>query len=314
MSSDLKMSTVTETLPAPLPAAADAASSPHLHDVPVTIIESTSGWRLVNFAELYAYRDLFRFLTWRSIKVRYAQSAVGIGWAIIQPGFQILMFTLVFGTLAKISTDGVPNSAFYLATMMAWTYFSNALSAASDSMVGNASMISKVYFPRMILPLSATAAGLFDFAIAFTFSVVLLLGFGFVPNLGVLMLPYLIALMALSAFGLGLWLTSLAIQYRDVKHAMTFVMQILMYATPVIYPTSLLPESYTLPGNVVIWPQWIYALNPMVGVLEGFRSAFLGTRPMPFGWIALGTLSALITAATGAWYFRSREKVFADVA
>lgn len=314
MSSDLKMSTVTETLPAPLPAAADASSSPHSHDVPVTIIESTSGWRLVNLAELYAYRDLFRFLTWRSIKVRYAQSAVGIGWAIIQPGFQILMFTLVFGTLAKISTDGVPNSAFYLATMMAWTYFSNALSAASDSMVGNASMISKVYFPRMILPLSATAAGLFDFAIAFTFSVTLLLAFGFVPNLGVLMLPYLIALMALSAFGLGLWLTSLAIQYRDVKHAMTFVMQILMYATPVIYPTSLLPESYTLPGNVVIWPQWIYALNPMVGVLEGFRSAFLGTRPMPFGWIALGTLSALITAATGAWYFRSREKVFADVA
>jgi len=302
------MSTVTETLPA------TAAAMPHPHDVPVTVIEATSAWRLVNFAELYAYRDLFRFLTWRSIKVRYAQSAVGIGWAIIQPGFQILMFTLVFGGLAQIETDGVPKAAFYLVTMTAWTYFSNALTAASDSLVGNATMISKVYFPRMILPLSAASASLFDFAIAFAFAVILLLSTGFVPNLGVLMLPYLIALMAVSAFGLGLWLTSLAIQYRDVKHAMTFVMQILMYAAPVIYPVSLLPETYKLPGNVVIWPQWIYAVNPMVGVLEGFRSAFLATRPMPVGWIALGTLSAIVVTVTGAWYFRSREKVFADVA
>lgn len=308
------MSTVTETLPAAPAAAerADALSPPH--DVPVTIIEATSAWQFVNFRELYAYGDLYRFLTWRSIKVRYAQSAVGIGWAIIQPGFQIAMFSLVFGTLARIDTDGVPQPAFYLATMMAWTYFSNALTAASDSLVGNANMLSKVYFPRMILPLSAASAGLFDFAIAFTFSVIVLLCFGFIPNLGLLMLPVLIGLMFLAALGLGLWCTSLAIQFRDVKHAMTFVVQILMYASPVIYPISKLPESYTLPGGLTIWPQWIYALNPMVGVLEGFRSAFLATRPMPFGWISLGMLSAAVIAVTGAWYFRSREKIFADVA
>jgi lipopolysaccharide transport system permease protein len=240
---------------------------------------------------------------------------VGIGWAILQPAFQIAMFSLVFGALAKIDTDGVSQPAFYLATMMAWTYFSNSLTAAADSLVGNANMLSKVYFPRMILPLSAASAGLFDFAIAFVFSVVVLLCFGFIPTIiGLLMLPILIGLMFFSAFGLGLWFTSLAIQYRDVKHAMTFVVQILMYACPVIYPASKLPETYTLPGGFTIWPQWIYAMNPMVGVLEGFRAAFVQTREMPFGWIALSAISATIITILGAWYFRSREKLFADVA
>jgi len=280
----------------------------------ITVIEPTSAWSVVNLRELYAYRDLYRFLTWRSIKVRYAQSAVGIGWAILQPAFQIAMFTLVFGRLAQIDSDGVPYAAFSLATIVAWTYFSNALTAATDSLVGNASMISKVYFPRIVLPLSAASAALFDFGIAFIFAFTVLITFGFIPTGGIVLLPLLIGLMAVTAFGLGLWATALAIQYRDVKHAMTFLVQLAMYASPVIYPTSKLPETYTLPGNITIWPQYIYAINPMVGVLEGFRSALIGTRAMPYEWIAIGFLSATLVTLSGMVYFRSREKVFADVA
>ena len=307
------MTSVLETEPeAPQVPAVDASSE--FSPEHITIIEPRSGWRIINVRELYAYRDLYRFLTWRSIKVRYAQSAVGIGWAILQPAFQIAMFSLVFGRLAQIDSDGVPYAAFSLATIIAWTYFSNALTAATESLVGNANMISKVYFPRIILPLSAASAALFDFAIAFTFAFVVLLLFGFVPNAGIIILPLLIALMFTTAFGIGMWTTALAIQYRDVKHAMTFLVQLAMYASPVIYPASKLPETYTLPGGLVIWPQTIYAINPMVGVLEGFRSALLGTREMPYGWIAIGIVSATLITLSGMVYFRSREKLFADVA
>ena len=310
------MSASTEILPAEPPAVSDLGGSPTpvLHETHVVVIEPTSAWRMVNFAELYAYRDMLRFLTWRSIKARYAQSAVGIGWAVIQPLFQMLTFTLIFGNLAKINSDGAPYALFSLVGLVPWTYFSNALSGGANSLVGNSSMISKVYFPRLILPLSDVLSKLFDFVIAFGMAVVILLASGYVPNVGVLMLPYLLLLMMTAALGLGLWLTTLAIQFRDVAHALGFIVQLMMYASPVIYATSDVPESYTLPGGVVISPQWIYALNPMVGVIEGFRSAFLGTQPMPFGWIALGTVSATTILLTGMVFFRSREKVFADVA
>jgi lipopolysaccharide transport system permease protein len=303
-----------DVLSPPAPAAADPVPTDTVRDEHITIIQATSAWRLVDFRELYAYRDLFRFLTWRSIKVRYAQSAVGIGWAVIQPLFQMLIFTLVFGWLAGMKSDGSGYALFSLMALVPWTYFSNALTDSADSLVTNAQMLSKVYFPRMVLPLSAVVAKLFDFAIALTMAVVLLIVARQPPTWGLLMLPYLVFLMMLSALGLGLWLTTLAIQFRDVKHAMPFIVQILMYSAPVVYPASLIPETYTLPGGVTVWPQWIYALNPMVGVIEGFRSAFLGTRPMPFGWIALGTLTAMLLTLTGALYFRSREKLFADVA
>jgi lipopolysaccharide transport system permease protein len=283
-------------------------------DAHVTIIEPTSGWRLVNWRELYAYRDLFRFLTWRSIKVRYAQSVVGIGWAVIQPLFQMLTFTLVFGRLAKIQSDGVPYAAFSLIGLVPWTYFSGALLSVSNSLVSNAHMITKIYFPRLVLPLSDVIAKLFDFAIALALSIVVIGFLGAKPNWGLLCVPYLIVLMIAAALGLGLWLSALAIQFRDVNHALGFVVQLLMYAAPVVYPTSLLPERYQFANGLVIWPQWIYAFNPMVGVIEGFRSAFLSTRPMPYEWIALGTATSLVTLVTGALYFRSREKLFADVA
>ncbi len=279
-----------------------------------TVIEYRPGWKSVDWRELYYYRDLFRFLTWRSIKVRYAQSAVGVGWAVIQPLFQMVIFTVVFGRLAGIPSDGVNYAVFSLVGLVPWTYFSNALTESADSLVANANMLSKVYFPRLVLPLSAVVAKLFDFGIAFLMAVVVLAVYRVPPNWGVLMLPYLVLLMMVSALGLGLWLTALAIQYRDVKHAMTFVIQLLMYVAPVVYPASMIPERYTLPGGWVVWPQTLYALNPMVGVLEGFRSALCGSRPMPYGWIALGSVTALVVVVSGATYFRSRERLFADVA
>ncbi len=283
-------------------------SQPHL-DVPITVIEPRSGWRLVDWRELYHYRDLFRFLVWREVKVRYAQSAIGIGWAIIQPVFSMLIFTVVFGRLAGVESDGAPYALFSLAALVPWTYFSNALTDGTASLVSNANMLSKVYFPRLMLPLSSVAAKLVDFCIAMLILAGLMVvyraaGQIVLPTWGLLLLPALVALMMLSAAGLGLWLTALAIQYRDVKHAMTFVVQIMMYAAPVVYPASLIPERYQL----------LYAVNPMVGVIEGFRAALLGTRAVPWDLLAVGTLSAAAIAVSGCLYFRRKERIFADVA
>lgn len=269
-----------------------------------TIIEPRSGWQLIDWKELRDYRDLFFFLTWRSVKVRYAQSVIGIGWAVIQPVFSMIVFTVVFGNLAEVSSDGVPYAVFSFTALVPWTYFSSALTEATNSLVGNANMISKVYFPRLVLPLSAVMAKLVDFGIAMVLLFGMMVWFQATPTWGVVMLPALIVLMMLSAAGAGMWLTALAIQYRDVKHAMSFAVQLLMYAAPVVYPASLVPEQYRL----------LYALNPMVGVIEGFRAALLGTRAMPWDMIAVGAASALFLALSGALYFRRKERLFADVA
>lgn len=279
----------------------------------VTVIEPSSGWRLIDWRELYAYRDLFRFLVWREVKVRYAQSAIGIGWAVIQPVFSMIVFTIVFGRLANISSDGAPYAVFSLTALVPWTYFSNALTDGANSLINNASMLSKVYFPRMLMPLAAVVAKLVDFMIAMTLLVGLMVVYGVVPTWGVLLMPLLILLMMLTAAGLGMWLTALAVQYRDVKHAMGFVVQILMYAAPVVYPASLIPNNYELWG-LTVNPRMFYALNPMVGVIEGFRSALLGTTAMPWDLIGIGTASALAVAVSGLFYFRRQERLFADVA
>jgi lipopolysaccharide transport system permease protein len=292
---------------APAPAASGA-------DEHLIVIQPTSGWRLINGRELYAYRDLLRFLTWRSVKIRYTQSAMGIGWAIIQPLFQMIMFTLIFGRLARVQSDGVPYAAFSLVGLVAWTYFATALANGANSLVANASMLTKIYFPRLVLPVSDVVAKLFDFGIALALALAVLPFLGGKVTWGVLMLPPLILLMTVAALGFSLWLSALAVQFRDVNHAVGFLVQLLMYASPVVYPTSLLPETYAIGGGWVIFPQEIYALNPMVGVIEGFRSALLNTRPMPYGWIALGTLTSVVALVTGALYFRNRERLFADVA
>jgi len=269
-----------------------------------TIIEARRGLKFVDWKELLEYRDLFLFMVWRSIKTRYAQSALGVGWALIQPLFSMLVFTVIFGRLAKVDSNGVPYAIFSYAALVPWTYFANAVTEGSASLVTNANMLSKVYFPRVVLPFAAVVARALDFAIALLFLLVLMLWFRIVPNWNALALPLLVMILILSTSGLGLWLTALAIQYRDINYAMNFIVQLLMYAAPVVYPTTLIPERF----------QAWYALNPMVGVIEGFRSALLGTIPMPWQWIGIGAVSSVCLCATGLLYFRSRERVFSDVA
>ncbi len=270
----------------------------------ITIIQQTRGWRLINFGELYRYRDMLRFLTWRSIKVLYAQSAIGIGWAVLQPLASMLIFTVVFGWFAKIDSNGVPYSVFSLTALVPWAYFSNALLEAGNSLVNQSQMISKVYFPRLVLPLAGVLAKLVDFAIALVMLSALMVFYRLTPNWNILALPILVFIMVAAASGLGLWLTAMAIQYRDVKHSLNFVVQLAMYGSPVVYPASLVPEKW----------QFIYAVNPMVGVIEGFRSALLGTRSMPWSWIAIGSMSSLLLLISGLLYFRRQERLFADVA
>jgi lipopolysaccharide transport system permease protein len=214
------------------------------------------------------------------------------------------VFTLVFGRLAGIQSDGAPYAVFALAALVPWTYFANAVSEAAASLIVNADMISKIYFPRLILPMSLVVARLADFAIALVILAVLMAWYRIIPGERIAILPLLIVLMVFTAAGLGLWLAALAVQYRDVNYATTFAMQLLMYAAPVVYPVSLVPADV----------QMLYAINPMVGVIEGFRAALLETRPVPWDFIATGGVTALIVAVSGAFYFRRREQIFADVA
>jgi lipopolysaccharide transport system permease protein len=268
----------------------------------VTLIEPKPGWQIIDWRELMEYRDLFVFWVLRDIKARYAQSVLGVGWAVIQPVFSMLVFTLVFGKLARISSDGVPYAIFSLTGLVPWTYFSNCINTATGILIQNNNMISKVYFPRLILPMSGVFGKLLDFGI----SALILTGFMFwfqkVPTVWVWFLPVLIVMMMLAASGVSLWLSALAVQYRDVRHGMTFGIQLIMYAAPVVYPASYIPEAFRL---------W-YAINPMVGVIEGFRSALLGTNPMPWDFLAIGAVSAVLLAISGALFFKRTERVFAD--
>ncbi|MFN9713319.1 MAG: ABC transporter permease [Planctomycetota bacterium] len=268
------------------------------------LIRRTSGWQFINVAELVRYRDLLWFLTWRNIKVLYAQSVIGIGWAVLQPLFSMLVFTIVFGMFAKIESDGVPYALFTFCALVPWAYFSNSLLESGNSLVTQADMLSKVYFPRVVLPLSSILAKLVDLFIALGVLGALMLWYGRLPTWGAFMLPVLILIMMMTSAGVGMILTSMAIQFRDVKHAMPFVVQLLMYAAPVVYPTTIVPESL----------RWVYALNPMVGVIEGFRAALLGTRAMPWTWIATGLAVSITVFMVGLFQFRRQERIFADVA
>ena len=269
-----------------------------------TVIEHRSGWQSVDVRELWDYRDLFLFLIWRDLKARYAQSALGVGWAVIQPVFYMIVFTIVFGRLAEVSSDGRPYAIFSYTALLPWTYFATALTDSTNSLVQGASMLSKVYFPRLVLPMSAALGKLVDFAIASVVLGVLLVWFRIVPTTWALVLPVLVVLMVLWAAGLGMWLTALAIQYRDIRHAIPFLVQLMMYGSPVVYPASLIPDQYRL----------LYALNPMVGVIEGFRSAVLGTNAMPWDMIGVGFAVAIVVFTGGLFYFRRTERIFADVA
>jgi lipopolysaccharide transport system permease protein len=273
-------------------------------ETPQTVIEPPAGWQLVDLEELWRYKDLLWFLVWRDVKARYAQSILGIGWAVIQPVFNMVVFTVIFGNLAKISSEGVPYAIFSYTALVPWTYFSSALTSSGGSLVSARNMITKVYFPRLIVPLAPVLAKLLDFGIAMLLLFGLMIYFGIAPTVWALGLPMLVVLMILTASGAGMWLTAMAIQYRDVKYALQFGVRLFMYASPVVYAASEVPERFRL----------LYGLNPMAGVIEGFRAALLGTRGMPWDLLAVGTASAVVIFVTGALYFRRMERVFADVA
>jgi lipopolysaccharide transport system permease protein len=269
-----------------------------------TVIEPTSGWKCIDTRELYRYRDLIRFLCWRQIKVLYAQSALGIGWAVLQPLLTLVVFAVVFGKWTRVDSHGVPYHLFAFCAIVPWTYFANSILESGNSLVTQADMISKVYFPRVILPLSSVLAKLLDFAIAFLILVLLLWVQGYPPTIRLLALPIFFSVMVITALGIGLWLTTLAVKYRDFKHAMGFLVQLGMFASPVAYSTSAVPES---------WQPW-YALNPMVCVIEGFRAVLLGSTEIPWGLLAIGSFSAVTLLISGLLYFRRQERLFADLA
>ena len=269
-----------------------------------TVIRPMPKWPGINLRELWEYQGLFFFLVWRDIKVRYAQTVLGAGWAILQPVLTMVVFSVIFGGFANIPSDGVAYPVFSLTALVPWTYFATAMGAASQSLVQNRGLITKVYFPRLVVPVAPVLAGLVDFAIAFGILIITMLAFGIVPPPAALLVPALVAIVAVTAAGVGLWLSALNIQYRDVKYAVPFLTQIWMYSSPIVYPMSMVPEKY----------QALYALNPMAGVIEGFRAVLLGTRPLE-PWLILQAAGvALVLFLSGAFYFRRTERVFADVA
>ncbi len=273
--------------------------------IPVTeILPHRSLFSGLNLREVWQYRDLFYFLLWRDVKAQYAQSVLGVGWALIRPVFTMLVFTVIFGKLAKINSDGLPYAIFSLAAVVPWSYFSSALSASSASLGGATNLVQKVYVPRIIIPLAPVVSKLIDFAISFVMLAALMAYFRVVPTWWALCLPGLLLIAMLAASGVGMMLTSLAVQYRDVKHMLGFAVQLMVYLSPVVYPVSLVPPQYRL----------LYGLNPMAGVIEGFRSSLLGSVPMPWDLLGVGSLVALALFVAGLTFFHNKERYFADVA
>ena len=273
-----------------------------LPEKPVVVIEPSKSWVALNLRGLWQYRDLLYILTMRDIKVRYKQTLLGAAWAIIQPLFTMLIFTLFFGKLAGMPSDGIPYPIFAYAGLLPWTFFSNAVTNSGNSLVGNSNLITKIYFPRMIIPMASVASGLLDFVIAFGLLVVLMFYYGVGLSINLLILPVLLVLTSLLAIGVGMWMSALNVKYRDVRYALPFLVQLGMFASPIIYPLSLVPEKW----------RWLMALNPLAGQIEAYRSAFFGK---PFDWLSLG-VSAVLTFAVlvySAYNFRRMEKSFADI-
>ncbi|RMH18958.1 MAG: ABC transporter permease [Acidobacteria bacterium] len=273
------------------------------------VIAPKRGFQLIDWRELWAYRDLIYFLVRRDVKVRYVQSVLGFLWAIIRPLSTMVVFTVVFGRLAEIPSDGIPYPIFSYAALVPWTYFSSSLTAATGSLVGN-NLLSKVYFPRLIIPLNPVLSNLVDFAIALSMVGVIMAFYGIAPTAAIAFLPFLVLLMMLTASGLGMWLSAMAIQYRDVKFMLGFLSSILMYAAPVVWPASLIADKFPEHGATL---RLLYGIYPMAGVIEGFRAALIGARPMPWDLIVPGAISALVIWLSGALYFRQRERFFADI-
>jgi lipopolysaccharide transport system permease protein len=268
----------------------------------VTLIAPKSGWQPIDFKELKQYRDLFYFMVWREIKVLYAQTILGFSWAILQPLIQIIIFTIVFGKVAKLSTDGIPYFLFSSVAIIPWTYMSQAITQSSQSLVQGQHMLGKVYFPRLIFPLTPVLARLIDFGISILIILVVVIYYRVMPTWNLIFLPLFIIFMMAVPAGIGMWLSALAIRFRDVKHAMPFVIRMLIYTAPIVYSASSIPDTY----------RFIYSLNPIVGVIEGYRACLLGT-PMPWLFILPGLFTAITLLLGGALYFSRMERVFVDV-
>lgn len=273
-------------------------------ELPVIRIEPSKGWVSLKLRELWEYRELLYFLTWRDIKVRYKQTVLGAAWAIIQPFFTMVVFSLFFGRLAKIPSDGIPYPIFAYAALVPWTFFANGLSQSSNSLVGSANLIKKVYFPRLVAPISGVVGGLPDFGISFVVLVGMMFYYGLYPTVySILWLPAFLLLALVTALGVGLWLSALNVEYRDVRYVVPFLTQFWLFATPIAYPASLLSEPW----------RTVYGVNPMVGVVEGFRWALLGSGHAPGPMVLVSAVAALVILVTGAFYFRRMERTFADI-
>jgi len=294
-----------------LPSADDAAAHPaHVApppagdaDVPVVVIEPPRGWGSLGLGELWAHRELLYFLTWRDVKVRYKQTALGASWAILQPVFAMVVFSLFFGKLAKMPSDGAPYPVFTFAALVPWTFFANGITQSSESVVRIGNTVKRVYFPRLIIPISSIMSGLVDFVLAFTVLLGMMVWYGIAPTMNVLWLPAFLFLALATALGAGFFLAALNVEYRDVRYVVPFLVQIWLFATPIAYPSSLLSEPW----------RTVYGLNPMAGVTEGFRWALLGTGVAPGPMLAVSAAGALLFLAAGTLYFRRVERTFADV-
>jgi lipopolysaccharide transport system permease protein len=269
----------------------------------ITVIRPLKGWSALGMFELWQYRELLYFMAWRDIKVRYKQTVIGILWAIIQPFMTMIVFTLFFGRMAQLPTDGLPYPIFYYAGLLPWTFFSGGIRQASNSLIEGSNMVKRVYFPRMVMPIGAILSLVLDFALAFLLLLGMMVYYGLQPTVNVIWLPLLLVLAFITALGIGLWLSALNVQFRDIRYALPFLIQLWLFITPVVYPASLLSESWRA----------IYALNPMVGVVEGFRWALLGTDTRPGFTIVISTVTAIILLLSGAFYFKRVERTFADV-
>jgi lipopolysaccharide transport system permease protein len=272
-------------------------------DLRVHVIEPSGSWSSLHLPELLEYRELLFFLIWREVKVRYKQTALGVAWAVMQPFFTMVVFTIFFGRLAKAPSDGIPYPVFAYCALLPWQLFASALTESSNSVVANQRLITKVYFPRLIIPLAAVCVGLADFLVAFVILIGMMLYYGIVPTLAVLTLPLWTALAVATALAAGLWLSALNVRYRDVRYTLPFVTQLWLLCTPVAYAVSWFPDGW----------RPIFALNPMFGVVEGFRWALLGRGEGPGLTVAISSAVVALLLAGGLFYFRRTERTFADI-
>lgn len=272
------------------------------NQAPVTIIKPDTGWQLIDFRELFRYRDLAYTLVWRDITVQYAQTILGFAWAIITPLVQIIIFTVVFGKVARIPTDGIPYVLFATAGIIPWTYMSTVMLQSSQSLVTNHNMLGKIYFPRLLYPFTPVFSKLLNFAISLLVLVVIMIYYRVSPTLQLLYLPLFVLMMMMVPAGIGMLMSAMAIRFRDVRFAMQYFMQMLMYTAPIVYSASTIPENYRL----------LYSLNPIVGVIEGYRACLLGTA-IPWQFILPGMVTAVLLLLFGALYFKRVERIFVDV-